>query len=510
MADSVAKALAHIGQLKRLKKFKAERRAAKTAKRSGTKADVLLKLGTLDLVPVLFPKYERPTHLAPMVDVLEQSWVRPTRATCHAPPQHGKSDTASAFVVATLKRFPEKRIAYVTHSAKLARRKGGRMRKLARAAGVALIRDTTAKDEWETPEGGGLICIGIEQGLTGQPVDILLIDDPYPNRKKARSRAYQRMVIEFWGDVAETRVQPDGSIFVWHTRWLVNDLIGMLKAGKLSDGGSVRFQHIHLAAENDNGEPLWHRYPREVLATKRANVITWWSLYMGEPRAEGSQVFRAEVVTYDPHELDAKHGLVYAFGLDFAYTAKTSADASVIHEWAREGRGPKARMFIADRISVQVTAPVFVGKFAAKRLTRPHARARAYVGGVERGATEYLTASPPQGAGLKGVDIRNASADKLVRAMPFAESWNDGRVLVPQCRERDPNWHAKDSCCKRHAWVPVLVDILTSFTGEGGDEDDDDVDAGAAAHDELAANSNAGGGATDDEPDFGDRAAMLM
>jgi len=436
----------------------------------------LAALSTMDLIPRLNSRYTRPDHLAPMVTVLEESWVRPTRATCHAPPQHAKTDTVCAWVVATLLRFPHLRIVYASSSATLAETKSAKMRQWARDAGVAISDDTDAKGEWSTTAGGGVVACGVAQGFTGRPADIILLDDPYPDRKHARSKAWQRVVSEFWTDVVEARARDSTSIFVWHTRWMVHDLIGLLKSGKLSSSlsGSRAFQHVHLPAENDNGDPLWEaEFSRELLAAKKANVVAWWSLYMGSPRPEGSQVFRDEYVTYDPVTMRERlDQMPHAFGADFAYTAKTTSDASVLIEFAREGRGPTARYYIRDRISVHVTAPAFGARIAAKKATRPQARIRAYVAGTERGTTDYLTAPAPQGAGVTGVNIMAAVADKLVRALPFSESYNGGRVLLPAGAP----------------WLAEFIDHLTSFTGSG-DEDDDDIDAAAAGHDELAGNS---------------------
>lgn len=499
MSDSLAKAMAQIRQVKALKKMKREMRAHRRSVRNP-----LVAVPTLKLVPALLPTYDEPVHLTPMAETLERSWVEPVRATFHAPPQHGKTYLLSVWVVATLLRYPHLRIVYVTFNASTAAEKSGKMRQLAREAGVQISDDTDAKAEWVTTAGGGVYACGVAQGFTGRAADIIIVDDPYGDRKQARSKAWQTTVSSFWTDIVETRARENTSIFVQHTRWTPTDLIGLLKAGKLSSSsaGVRKFVHISLAAENDNGDPLWPQneagtagYSRELLAAKKVNLVTWWSLYMGEPRPEGSEVFSNEVVTYDPEAMRERlDALVHSFGLDFAYTASTSADSSVIIEMCREGRGPTARYYLRERISLQVTAPVFVMRVKAARARRPHARVRAYVAGVERGATAYLTAPPPAGAGLSGVDIRSASADKLVRALPVSEAWNGKRLFVPVGAP----------------WATDFVENLGAFTGGGGAEDDDDIDALAAAYDELAANTGAGGGATDDEPDFGDRAAMLM
>jgi hypothetical protein len=39
---------------------------------------------------------------------------------------------------------------------------------------------------------GGVVCVGIEGSLTGKPVDVLIIDDPYKDEKQADSKAWRR------------------------------------------------------------------------------------------------------------------------------------------------------------------------------------------------------------------------------------------------------------------------------------------------------------------------------
>jgi len=435
----------------------------------------LAALGTMDLIVHLRPDYRRPVALAPMVSKLEESWTRPVRCTIHAPPQHKKTTTIEFWIVATLLRDPSHRFAYLSFNAGIAEEKGGEVRKIARAAGLVLSEDTDAKGSWSTPQGGGLYCAGVEQGLTGRPADTIIVDDPYKDRKHARSKAWQRVIRDFWLDVVDTRARASVSIFVQHTRWAPKDLTGQIMDGSLAASEAVeyRFDHICLSAENDNGEPLdpvdW---PRELLATKKSVPLVWWSLWMGKPRPEGSEIFRNEIV---PYRGPVPVGCAVAGGLDFAYTAKTSSDSSTAWVMHRDGRGETARYFIdRQRLNEQLTAPMFAAKFRKFKTAWPTARWRAYVSGTERGAGDYLNAPTSSGGAELGVEMRAATADKMIRALPLSAAWNDGRVLVPDDAP----------------WATDLLEKLAAFTGAGGDEDDDDIDALAAAFDVLAESSD--------------------
>jgi predicted phage terminase large subunit-like protein len=466
VSDALNSTLSTIASVKRLVKVRDER----NRQRKGVAgANPLAMLGVMDLIPQVVKKYRSPTHLQPMVDVLEEAWVRPVRVTIHAPPQHQKTTTLSMWIVATLLRAPGTRIGYMTYNQSLALDKGSSIRKLAKIAGVLLSDDTDAKGEWQTTAGGGLVAVGMEQGLTGRAVDILVVDDPYKDRKHARSKAWQKVVMETWSDVIETRSRANTSIIVQHTRWMPNDLIGMLKSGKLGSTTSkdYQFRHINLAAEDEHGEPLnpldW---PKERLAGMKGDLVTWYSLFMGEPRPEGSSVFSDMLMTYQSSDLPIY--LQKSIGLDFAYTKTQTADSSVAICVGRAGNGSAALYYVLDMLIMQTTAPEFAARFKLFKQAHPLTRCRAYVSGVERGATAYLTQPPPMGAGIE-VDVVTATADKLVRALPTSGLWNRGQILVP---EDAP-------------WANEFVETLTNFTGAGGQESDDIVDALAAAVDLL-------------------------
>lgn len=410
-------------------------------------------MDTADVVVALNPRYQRPVHLAPMIAALEQSWSRSARYTCHAPPQHGKTDTVSAFAVASLLRDPALRIAYVSYGATIAQHKSARMREWARRLDLELLDDTQSKSDWATTSGGGVFATGIGGALTGRPVDVLLIDDPYPNREKAESAAYRAMVSDWFADVANTRVQPGGSIYVWHTRWTLDDLIGEIERGEFGPG----WEHVALPAINAAGDALWpERYPLEELARKRAaSEYTWQSLYQGRPVARGGRVF-GEPSLCSLAELPA-HGQ-RAIGVDLAYSAKTHADWSVAVVVQRVGE----RCYVRHVERAQERAPEFAARLRRLAQLSVGAPSRWYCSGTERGVADLLAQQ-----GVR-IDAQVTHADKHTRAQACAAAWNDGQLVVPHDAP----------------WAATFLDELRRFTGVG-DSHDDQVDALVAAFDAV-------------------------
>lgn len=380
--------------------------------------------------------------------------------TAHAPPRHGKTELVLIFLALTIARHPEWTCAYVTYEANLAYSKSRKVREMVKAMGVEIVEDANRLSEWRTKQGGGLLATGIGGPLTGQGVDVLVVDDPYKNRQQAESAAWQRMVMDWWTDVARTRLEPKANAIVFHTRWVKNDLIGFLhkkneeRANDNSAGS--RWSHVHMPAlaANDN-DALWPgRYSAEDLKAIRHDVgeYTWWSLYQGRPRPRGKRVFRG---TFFYRELPATYSL--GVGLDCAYTATTKSDKScavVLAKCATTGKE-----FVVEVRRGLFTPDEWVEELAQLNEVYPNAQWRWHASGTERGIVPFIEA--------KGIplEVIAALADKYTRAIPVAAAWNRGDVLVPE--------HAE--------WKEDFLEVIHGFVGKA-DKEDDDVDALASAH----------------------------
>ena len=106
------------------------------------------------------------------------------------------------------------------------------VRDMAEAAGLVLAKDERRQDLWSTQAGGSFRAAGVGGPLTGSGLDVCIIDDLYKSRVQAESHAYRQMVRDWFRDVALTRIEPGGSVVVFHTRWVPDDLIGELLAGE--------------------------------------------------------------------------------------------------------------------------------------------------------------------------------------------------------------------------------------------------------------------------------------
>ena len=422
-----------------------------------------------DFIPRVRRGYTKPLHLAPLVAELERSRREPVRVVCHAPPRHAKTETVLSAIAHGLAIDPRRVFGYATYGADLSYSKSRVARGIARDAGIELADDTQGVKEWRTKAGCGLLATGVGGPYTGFGVNTLFVDDPFKNRVEAESAARRRMVIDWWQDVAFTRIEPGGSAFVFATRWHPDDLSGhLIKQG---------WKYIRLPALDDEGHALWpERFDVEALQDRRSVVgeYTWASLFQGLPRPRGGSVFNAEPKLYTADALaeilKSPGGWRKAIGLDFAYTRKTSADHSV----AVLGLGvtvDKRRLtYVLRVVRKQVEQRIFAGDVAKLQGEHPGASALAYVSGIEKqagdGVEKFFLSHGAR------IEAKIAVGDKFTRAQPYAASWNDGRVLIPADADAEP-------------WVNQFLAEHVGFTG-ADDDADDQVDAGAAMHDKLA------------------------
>lgn len=403
--------------------------------------------GLLELIPRISPHLEAPIHLKAVVEALERAEHEPTRVVISTPPQHGKSTVVLHSLIWRLLRNPAQRHAYITYAAQFARDQMYQASLLAQHAGLELASESL--DRWRTAQGGGVVATGIGGPLTGYAVDgVLVVDDYVKNRQEAESPTHRERTWAWFTSTALTRVHPGASVVVVATRWHPDDLAGRL----IREG----WEWVNLPAINEAGEPLWpeHR-PLEWLEAQRRQIgeYDWHALYMGQPRQRGGVLFR-EPTYYDELPSD---GYRRARGFDLAYSARRSADYSVIIT----GRYAGGVLYLEDVWRAQVEASVF-----ARKASMDMSPMYIYAHGVERGAVDLFRRDY-----RLPVVLRDASraGDKFTRAQRTIAAWNEGRIRLPTSAP----------------WLEAFLAEVQSFTGLD-DPHDDQVDALAALWDGVS------------------------
>lgn len=334
---------------------------------------VLARRRLLPFIQMFNPKYDVGWCHEVLAAKLEQFLEdcvngRSPRLMITFPPRHGKSEqTSRKFPAFALGKYPHLEIILASYAASLAEGFSKHVLSLLRDdkfprlfPELQLDPNDQAMSGWRTTKGGGLKPAGVGVGVTGMGAHLLIIDDPFKDRKEADSDVVRNTTWDWYTDVAMTRLAPGGGILIINTRWHDDDLSGRLLA-MMQDAERdleyvdkwdlVNFMAIadtdeyltldnRLVEEPEEGARLVRRagealhparYPTSLLLRIKAAMHprSWNALYQQKPVPDDGDFFsRDQIIEYDPAfgKLD---GTAY-IACDFAITEKESADWTVV------------------------------------------------------------------------------------------------------------------------------------------------------------------------------------
>jgi predicted phage terminase large subunit-like protein len=219
------------------------------------------------------------------------------------PPQWGKTWLASVyFPVWLLSLNPSLRIIVGSYNKEHARRISGWAREAAR--GILDIRsDSKAKNEWALEEGGSFLAVGVGGG-TGNPCDVLILDDLFKGRKEAESEVMRETVWEWWQGSLYPRLAPHSAVIMQNTRWHHDDHVGRLLEMEKQGGDKWVVNKIPCFSEGE-GDPLGRpagqtavpgRYSQRKMERKRANTgdYEWEAIYQQNPSPRQGGMFKRD------------------------------------------------------------------------------------------------------------------------------------------------------------------------------------------------------------------------
>lgn len=417
-----------------------------------------------------------------MLDLIDQELVAlfdghdRDRLMVFCPPQEGKSQKISRRTPAwLLEHDPTLRIAIVSYADNKAERWGRAIRRDILAhpqLGITLRQDSRAAGRWETEQGGGLICVGIAGGITGEPVDVLIIDDPVRGRAEAESATYREAAWDWWESNGSTRLSSRAKVVLMMTRWNEDDL-----AGRLEKREPGRWRIVRIPAIAGDKDPLGRRpgeelvsvqgrvpgYFRSLQAVRSAYV--WNSIYQQTPTAaEGNLFRRADFRYWHPMPADtARHdaiggqrvdldGRSVALGdcwrfltIDLAASKRTSADYTVAACWAIS---PDGDLILLDRARARIEETEHWD--LVRPLQQRWVADSVFVEAAFIGTTFVIDAT------ASGIPVQplTADTDKLTRALPATSRVKAHRVWFPAGAD----------------WLDEWCDELASFPAAAHDD----------------------------------------
>lgn len=430
------------------------------------------------------------------------------RLMVNEPPRHGKTEQISRlFPSYVLGKRPDSRIILTAYGADLAQADSAAVRgyvtgerfkalfgeQSAIDQAVDISDDTRSKSQWDlaSPHRGGVVAAGVGGGIVGKGAHLLVVDDPFKNRKEAESKSYREGVLSWWTSAAYTRLEKGAAVVITHTRWHPDDLAGKLLKQMVVDPEADQWTVLTLPARaygeevyardeaeqarklaegmyvpladalgRKAGEPLWpDKYGAEALARIKANVSLtdareWDAQYQQLPRAIGGNFFQAGWFRIESR---APEGLLWMRYFDLALTESRQNDYTASCALAMERNGD---VWIRDMVRGRWTWPDAMEKIAALS----DAEGLNVVYGVE--ATAFQLAAFQTLVADRRLASRTLIGiyphqDKVVRALPLQARASLGKVHLVA-----------------GAWVQDFVEEMISFPQATTNDDQVDTAVG--------------------------------
>ena len=164
------------------------------------------------------------------------------RLIISVPPQHGKSEGSTRLLPAYLFGVnPSLRISIASYNDRFAWKFNRDIQRIMETQIYRFLFPDThlpcAKDSTYqrttsyfdiVGSGGSLLAVGRGGALTGNPVDVLIMDDLYKDAEEGNSPVIRDYVWEWYNAVAKTRMHNDSRELIVFTRWHEDDLIGRI------------------------------------------------------------------------------------------------------------------------------------------------------------------------------------------------------------------------------------------------------------------------------------------
>lgn len=410
--------------------------------------------------------------------------MKSMRSALSVPPQNGKSLHTTIMGAAwSLGRRPGIKIISGTYNETRAAANGLSIRRIIESPRykevfpeVVLEKGGKSKKLLTTTLGGYILMAGRGSGITGNPCDIFVIDDPVKDQQEATSTNALQEAWDWFSVTAQQRAHNLTRFAIIHTRWADNDLIGRICDPQHPEHNPERSRHwTWLNVKAFNNEPhiaeimgitpedyIWpEKFSPEILAQLREMMgeESFSALYMGRPVPEEGGFFRKDFIqNYQPGELpDIKTLRVYASS-DHAVTTKNHSNHSVL---LIAGVDQSGTVWLLDCVRKKTTSEDIVNEMIRlmkkwRPLTWFAARDQ-----ISMSIGPFLkNRMRAEGVYLTHIEDSSEVGNKMQKAQSIRGMMALGLVRFPV----------------RAAWYADMVAELLRFRGEG-DAQDDQVDA---------------------------------
>ena len=407
-------------------------------------------------------RWVRSKHLEYTCNKIQEFIEAPTKGAfdiliLQMPPQHGKSmSTTETLPSWYLGRYPNNRVIQASYNEETAERFCRRNKEKIREYGDIFsikIGPIERSTEFELDNNvGRMISRGIMSGITSNPANLIIIDDPIKNRLEADSETFRDRLWEEWQNTIKTRLAAGAKVIVIMTRWHEDDLAGRI----LHNEKNVTL--INLPCEAEENDPLgreigqalfpeigkdnkWLQEFKQGYKTSDGSRA-WNALFQGRPTAEEGNLIKRQWFKY----YDKLPELVFTMlSVDATFKDGDNSDFVSIQLWGKRD----ANCYLVERYKARMDFPSTLAVIEnMHRKYRPHETI------IEDKANGSAIISVLKGkiSGLIGVNPEGGKVARVNAVSPLIEA---GNVFLPRN-------------------VSDMVDECASFPNGSHD---DDVDA---------------------------------
>lgn len=390
------------------------------------------------------------------------------------PPRHGKSEKVTVrYSAYRIEKDPSFRVIIGAYNQTLASKFS---RKARRIVSSRLGLEINAVDNWETPQEGGVLAVGVGSGATGHGANLIHIDDPVKNRQEAESPTYRERVWDWYREDITTRLEPGGAIILTMTRWHEDDLAGRI----LSSEDAPNWVVIKLPAEaevndilgREVGEPLCpERYGTEALEERKRVLGSYGynALFQQRPAPIEGNIIKKEWIRY--WDVLPAHFDVFIQSWDMAFKDGEKNSFVVGQVWGKSGND--CYLIEQRRGHWNFTET----QSEVKKLSKQYSQAWTKLVEDKANGPAIINSLNSEVGGLVPVSVSGSKEARLQAVSPMFESAN---VFLPRAH-----------------WIDAYISELCDFPNAAND---DQVDATSQALERLNGGVNAAG-ATATVPD---------
>ena len=402
-----------------------------------------------------------------------------------APPQHGKSIQVIDLIAWIAGKNPDKKTIYTSFSERLGIRANLRLQRSYDSVMYQRIFPETSinKSNTVTVSGqylrnreileyvgreGGFRNTTVQGSITGESLDLGVIDDPIKGRKEANSKTVRDGAWDWFTDDFFTRFSEDGALLAILTRWHVDDPIGRL----IEKYPEVKVLSYPALAEpkkglpegdkrkKGSGEALFPEHKsRKFLLERKAlmDSSSWESLYQQSPFKKGGEIIKG--AWFGRYSVLPKLKYRACFG-DTAVKAKQANDYQVA---LCAGLGDDGKLYLIDLMREKFEAYLLEKRFPdffEKHRADKSSRLRYF--GIEDKASGSELIQKMRNVIKPKIPVKAIprSIDKYTRVQDILGYIESGYVVLPEGA----------------SWVHDFIAEMEAFTADDAHDYDDQLD----------------------------------